>query len=76
MHAEGIVHRDLKPENVFLVPSDEGGDFVKLQNATQNVIEQAGTQSSDSGTVLPSGIQLGGSADRSSVTTFERFMER
>jgi serine/threonine protein kinase len=30
VHEAGIVHRDLKPANVFLVPSVDGGDFVKI----------------------------------------------
>jgi tRNA A-37 threonylcarbamoyl transferase component Bud32 len=29
-HAKGVVHRDLKPENVFLVPSDDGREIVKI----------------------------------------------
>ncbi len=29
-HAAGIVHRDLKPENVFVSPTPDGGDLVKV----------------------------------------------
>jgi eukaryotic-like serine/threonine-protein kinase len=30
IHAKGFVHRDLKPANVFLLPMENGADFVKL----------------------------------------------
>ena len=30
VHDAGIVHRDLKPPNVFLVPAEDGSDFVKI----------------------------------------------
>jgi serine/threonine-protein kinase len=29
-HAMGIVHRDLKPDNIFVVPTGDGADLVKL----------------------------------------------
>jgi serine/threonine-protein kinase len=29
-HAAGIVHRDLKPGNIFLIPDEDGEDFVKV----------------------------------------------
>ena len=30
IHGQGIVHRDLKPANVFLLPMEQGTDFVKV----------------------------------------------
>ena len=29
-HAMGIVHRDLKPDNIFVVPTGDGADLIKL----------------------------------------------
>lgn len=29
-HRIGVIHRDLKPENIYLVPREDGSDFVKV----------------------------------------------